>query len=486
MFEENKMMKKDDLQNRIKCIICVCALFLTGCSSIGLAQEATFESAYDNEPQEEPVNIYTSQATAIIEAVDPENQIISVYLTDRNESRTFTYTGSTLVNDKYGASMSMVQLAAGDIAELQYNSELEEAGSIKLSEDVWSYEDVTKYAFDEGSGSASVGDEAFRLDGNVRIFSNGKEIELSQIIKQDVLTFQGKGHTIMSITVDKGHGYLKLVHDEAVQGGWIEIGQTIISRIAPDMLITVPEGSYSVRLSGAGVEETREVTIERNQETLLDLGDIEIPEPENGLVTLKVTPEKAQVFIDDIEVETVYPIRLDLGIHRITAKAEGYDTVSEYFEVGEEGAAVKLELSEKKEVSGNSVSSYQENRTLTISAPVDAEVYQDNLYMGIAPVTYSKTAGTHTITLRKEGYITRSYSIEVPDDGRDVTYSFPDLDPENSESTVSGNTVSGNSGNLSSESSTATSDNTVSGNTVSGNSVTDNTEDSGSTQINNQ
>ena len=94
--------------------------------------------------------------------------------------------------------------------------------------------------------------------------------------------------------------------------------------------------------------------------------------------------------------------------------------------------------------------------------------------------------GTHTITLRKEGYITRSYSIEVPDDGRDVTYSFPDLDPENSESTVSGNTVSGNSGNLSSESSTATSDNTVSGNTVSGNSVTDNTEDSGSTQINNQ
>ena len=218
----------------------------------------------------------------------------------------------------------------------------------------------------------------------------------------------------------------------------------------------------------------------------MDLGDIEIPEPENGLVTLKVTPEKAQVFIDDIEVETVYPIRLDLGIHRITAKAEGYDTVSEYFEVGEEGAAVKLELSEKKEVSGNSVSSYQENRTLTISAPVDAEVYQDNLYMGIAPVTYSKTAGTHTITLRKEGYITRSYSIEVPDDGRDVTYSFPDLDPENSESTVSGNTVSGNSGNLSSESSTATSDNTVSGNTVSGNSVTDNTEDSGSTQINNQ
>lgn len=69
--------------------------------------------------------------------------------------------------------------------------------------------------------------------------------------------------------------------------------------------------------------------------------------------------------------------------------------------------------------------------------------------MGIAPVTYTKSAGSHTITLRKQGYITKSYNIEVPDDGKDVTYAFPELEPEN-ENTVSGNsvnknTVSGNS-----------------------------------------
>ena len=69
--------------------------------------------------------------------------------------------------------------------------------------------------------------------------------------------------------------------------------------------------------------------------------------------------------------------------------------------------------------------------------------------MGVAPVTYSKTGGSHTITLRKSGYITRSYNIEVPDDNQDVTYSFPALEKEDSENgktqTVSGNQVSGNS-----------------------------------------
>ena len=144
---------------------------------------------------------------------------------------------------------------------------------------------------------------------------------------------------------------------------------------------------------------------------------------------------------------------------------------------------VNLELGESKgTVSGNGLSTKEETEAkITIQAPEGAEVYQDNLYMGIAPVTYKKTAGDHVITLRKEGYITRSHDINVPDDDKDVMYSFPDLEPESSEGssgTVSGNTVSGNTVNRSSNDSNSqdsqTSD-TVSGNTVSGNTVSDNT-----------
>ncbi len=451
------MIKKNKLFHLSISAVCAYSLLLTGCSSIGLAQEATFESAYENKEEEEPVDIYLSHATVVIEAVHSEEQLIDVYMPDRSESRAFAYTDATLIQDQYGSGMSAAQLCSGDLAEIKYNDELEKVGSVTLSADAWSHRSVSKYQFDLGNGSAMIGDEAYSMDSNVKAFSEGELIDISQIIHQDVLTFRGKGSSIMSIVVDQGHGYLKLENDDAVVGGWIEVGQTLISQIAPDMLFVVPEGNYMVRFSGTGIEEFREVSIERNKETLLDLGDIEIPQPEKGLVTIEVTPESAQVFVDENKVETTYPIRLPIGLHQITGKASGYDTVTEYFQVDGENITVKLVLEEKKEVSGNSLSNKEETANITISAPVDAEVYQDNLYMGIAPVTYTKSAGSHTITLRKQGYITKSYNIEVPDDGKDVTYAFPELEPEN-QNTVSGNTVSGNS---------------VNNNTVSGNSIKD-------------
>ena len=85
-------------------------------------------------------------------------------------------------------------------------------------------------------------------------------------------------------------------------------------------------------------------------------------------------------------------------------------------------------------------------------------------------MTYNKTAGDHTITLRKTGYITRSYGITVVDDKNDVTYAFPDLERENN--TVSGNSVNGQNEN--GNGNTSGSNNTVSGNSVSGNSVSGN------------
>ena len=409
------MIKKNKLFHLSISAVCAYSLLLTGCSSIGLAQEATFESAYENKEEEEPVDIYLSHATVVIEAVHSEEQLIDVYMPDRSESRAFAYTDATLIQDQYGSGMSAAQLCSGDLAEIKYNDELEKVGSVTLSADAWSHRS----------------DEAYSMDSNVKAFSEGELIDISQIIHQDVLTFRGKGSSIMSIVVDQGHGYLKLENDDAVVGGWIEVGQTLISQIAPDMLFVVPEGNYMVRFSGTGIEEFREVSIERNKETLLDLGDIEIPQPEKGLVTIEVTPESAQVFVDE------------------------------------------------NKVSGNSLSNKEETANITISAPVDAEVYQDNLYMGIAPVTYTKSAGSHTITLRKQGYITKSYNIEVPDDGKDVTYAFPELEPEN-ENTVSGNSVNKNtvSGNSikdekqeGKDKDKETDKDTVSGNSVSGNSV---------------
>ncbi len=64
-----------------------------------------------------------------------------------------------------------------------------------------------------------------------------------------------------------------------------------------------------------------------------------------------------------------------------------------------------------------------------INAPEAVEVYKDGRYIGLSPLSFKKEAGTVIITLRKEGYQTRSYTISMEDDGRDVDYSFSDLIP---------------------------------------------------------
>lgn len=453
--------------------MCGLCLILTGCSAASMAQESTFESAYENGAEEENVDIYTSAASVIIKSVDEENQMINMFFVDRNESRDLSYNGATMVQDKYGSSMTVGQLNPGDIAEITYNSELERAGSITLSPDSWSYESVEKYNLGAGNGNATIGDETYNIDSKVLVFSDGQPIDVTEVIHQDVLTFRGKGHTIMSITVEKGHGYLELENDEAVLGGWIEVGQTVISQVSPDMLITVPEGSYTIRITGTGIDESREVIINRNTETVLDLGDIKVQEAQNGLVVFDITPDKATVYVDEVKVDTSYSVRLPLGLHLVTVTASGYESLSQYFQIEAGTNTVRMELEEASTVSGNTVtSSSKEDSKITIQAPEGVEVYQDNLYMGIAPVTYTKTAGEHTITLRKTGYITRSHTIVVANDNNDVTYSFPDLDPENSQSTVSGNSVAANNGQTVSGNSI---NDTVSGNSVSGNSVSDST-----------
>ncbi len=466
------MIKKDKIQRMIKPILCGMCLILTGCSAASLAQESTFESAYENGAEEEVINIYTSAATVIIESVDEEKQIISMYLADRNESKNLSYTGATLVQDKYGSAMTAGQLKPGDIADITYNSELERAGSITLSTESFSYAGVEKYNLNTENSSATIGDESFSIGSNVMIFSNGKPIDISQIIHQDVLTFQGKGHNIMSITVDKGHGYLDLKNDEAVLGSWIEVGQTIISQIAPDMLITVPEGSYKIRITGTGIEETREVVIDRNKETVLDLGDVKVQGSQTGTMVFDIEPNTATVYVDDVKIDKAYSVKVPQGLHQVTVTASGYESLSQYFQIEAGTNKISMSLEEESTVSGNDiVSDKKENSKLTIETPAGVEVYQDNLYMGIAPVTYVKTPGEHTITLRKTGYITRSHMIVVADDDNDVTYSFPDLDPEKDMGTVSGNNV--NSKNAGQTVSGNRADSTVSGNSVSDNSITD-------------
>ena len=131
------------------------------------------------------------------------------------------------------------------------------------------------------------------------------------------------------------------------------------------------------------------------------------------------------------------------------ARAEGYQSVTQYIRVAQESAGINVVLDanageeeeESTSASESSAATATDYYKVYVDAPEGAEVYLDGNYVGISPCSFKKTAGAHVITLRKTGYETRSYTVQLDDEKKDLSYSFADLVKDSSNS-VSGNSSS--------------------------------------------
>ena len=122
-------------------------------------------------------------------------------------------------------------------------------------------------------------------------------------------------------------------------------------------------------------------------------------------------------------------------------EVEGYiPTTSAYSEGGHEARCSKLsaggddiivETTEKEtsktESKNKTTSKANSKYQVYIDSPTGVEVYVDGNYIGIAPVSMNKEVGNFVITLRKTGYQTRSYTVQIDDGDSDVNYSFAEL-----------------------------------------------------------
>ena len=451
-------------------VIMMLAMLITGCTSqasnIGIAKDKA-NNVVDTGFTVSTVGSYDSADTAVVISVDPQNNAVTFLNMNAGRQYTLYYDGTTYVKDKYGGSMAISQIKAGDVVDVDFLKGKRKIASLRLSPNSWVYENIKNYDLGGINKTASIGSATYSLPDDVVVFSGNKRAEVMDIVSQDVISVRGIDHKIYSINVEKGHGYLRLKNDQALIGGWIEVGNTIIKEITEDMLLIVPEGSYRVFLSNNGASTMKDVVIERDKEVVLDVGNLEIVQDKTGMILLSVTPENATVKIDGKEVDISNAIELPYGIHQVYLEASGYDSLTKYIQVGSEYAKISFKLEEKKErndnssVSGNNSEDEEEDESsdskdtisaatgnrVYIDAPKDVEVYLDSNYVGVVPISFKKTVGSHTITLRKSGYVAKSYTIYLYNDGEDITYSFTDLEKESS--TVSGTDGGSNSGTVS-------------------------------------
>lgn len=432
--------KKKKYGIRIGLLASLAAVFLTACQ--GVPWQEGEGAAETPTPSPERIDTgfvvtgpesYDSADTAILVDKDPQEGTLTFLNLILGKRYTLSVDGTTRFYDKYRESISLSQVAVGDIVDVTFLKGKKHLTTLQLSPSAWSFTEVENYEFNMVRGEVSIGSEVFKLTSDTQYLSEGRSIDSMDLNAADVLTFQGIDSQILTVKVEKGHGYLRLVNDENFIGGWIEIGQTLIQRITEDMLLLVPEGSYQVSISNKGGGGVKSVIINRNEETSLDIGDLEIPDPQYGTVLFSTDPSSTEIYIDGSKIDTSGPAELLYGIHQMIARAEGYQSITQYIRVAQETLAINVSLDPNRDTEASSSASSSSAATATdyykvyVDAPEGAEVYLDGNYVGISPCSFRKTEGTHVITLRKSGYETRSYSVQIDNEEKDLSYSFADL-----------------------------------------------------------
>lgn len=418
-------------------VILMAGLILTACAS-------TSSTRHRIKDQEETKAVKSPEDMGIIINVDYENNNITLGGIEDGEKTIYSYNSGTTAYTKSGSAMSMAQLSAGDIVDITYNTNSYVLEKIQISNDknVWENTKVTSFSVDEAARSMKIGQTLYAYTDNTLIFSQGEKIDISELNKEDQLIVRGYGTKVVSIVVDKGHGYITLSGEQLFIGGYVDVGGRVVKVIEDDMLIIVQEGSYKVEVRNGDYIADKQVEVTRDNNTVVDFSDVAPNVTATGNVRFNIDVDNAVLYVDGVQMSATDVLTLTTGSHKISIVAEGYDDYSDTIEVGTKYQIVDINLKSTSETetetegetetesstepvtdsSGDVVSQIND---VTVSGPVGGYVYFDGKYMGVAPVTFDMITGSHVISVLYNSQI-KSYSVNLAEGGDDVVYDFTD------------------------------------------------------------
>lgn len=333
------------------CIICI----LTGCAyeERGNQDISDNNSGYSEFVPALPGN-YDSLDTATIISIDKKNNKIQFKTFANNKFYTLSYDGATCFYDKYDQPLMVDQVVEGEIVDVAFMKDRKRLDKLSLSKESFIFTDNDNYLIYDGGHKIAIGEDVYSVSDDIEVFSEGKRASLIDLNEVDILGFRGFNHTIESIVVERGHGYLRLVNAESFIGGFVSVSDKKVFPVEDDdMLYTVPSGTYVATISGKDSSGSEEITVESDQEYEWDVKKWQ-GEEKKGWILFIVNPDDASVFIDKNKVNFTDSIELTYGIHQLIVVKSGYKTISKYIKVGAPSAEININM-ETEDASENSV-----------------------------------------------------------------------------------------------------------------------------------
>ena len=433
-------------------VIIIC-ISISGCKSSGKTTNGQ-EMGGINKPTEtttvEDVR-YNATDQVIMLNINTNKMEITVKSIGSDTKYTLTYSGGTRIRSKNDVELTMSQMQVGQIVDVYYVNGSQRLIEIKESTTAWKNDSVVKWKVDYERKIITIGSDSYRYEDTLFISSNGQQINIDEISDVDELIVRGIDSRIYSVVVGMGHGYVRLVDDTNMVDGIIEIGNKIMTVITKDMVLVAPEGTYTLTATKNGKGGSKEITVIRDEELIVSLSEFQQEATRYGSVNFNILPEdsEAVMYIDGEKKDYSDLVELSYGKHILKLESDKYNTYQKTITIASiytnitvnmDGGEETTTDSEKTTTDGEkttSNSSEEEttvsmgtgtyNNTVLIVAPSDATVYVDGVLKGKSPVSFSKTSGSHTILLMKNGYKSKVYTIDLDDTKEDVILSYPDM-----------------------------------------------------------
>ena len=298
------------------------------------------EAATEEETQAEESSLYT------VSGVDTTLSTMTFLNIDTGRYEQYSYTDGTIFKDRHGSLISAASMVPGKVVTLTLRDKDLILEKVEQSADAWEMDDIGKFSYNEEDKIFTIGDTKYSYNEELQVFSGDAAIELSAVTGQDTLRIQGIDRKVLSVCVTTGHGVIQLVNTQALEGGWLSLNHKNYYKIAENMQLEVPEGTYELTVAGNGYGGSTEVAVTRNEQTSVDVDSIKGEDPKYCTLTFAVDVAGALMYIDGSQVDYTQPLQLQYGIHSIQITADGYDTWSKRLYVNSPEAQIEIALSD--------------------------------------------------------------------------------------------------------------------------------------------
>ncbi len=290
---------------------------------------------------------YDSELTGVIKSIEKDAETITILETATAAETILTYNDMTEAMNQYGDIKTVEQFSIGDIVEVFFWSKNNEIVKIENSDSAWTYEDVKKFSIRREDQIFKIVDHKYQYDPvSLLVIQDGKLTDLLTVNEYDTLSIQGIGSRIYSITIKKGHGYVRFKNYEQFVGGMVEIGYGIIRNVSEDMLLTVPEGTYRMVMEHGQLSAEKQIVVEQGQELTIDLSAYQTKVDKTGRVYFLVEPEGAQLNINGVPVVYNDAVELNFGKNIIQVFADNYTSYTGTLNVKKAYQVVKIHLAQ--------------------------------------------------------------------------------------------------------------------------------------------